>query len=125
MKPFRTLLAFWLTTLLIVSAGTETVKIPAAEALIADKIQILDVRTEKEWQEGHLEGAVRVDFLEKGFSEEVVKKIDPKKPVLVYCKKGSRSEGAAKVMEKLGYTEIRNLDGGIIAWEKAGKKVVK
>ncbi len=121
----RNLLALWLTTMLVVSAGTETVKVPEAEALIAKKIQILDVRTEKEWKEGHLDGAVRVDFLEEGFLGKVVKAVDPKKPVLVYCKSGGRSENAAKAMAELGYTEIREFDGGIVAWQKAGKKVVK
>jgi rhodanese-related sulfurtransferase len=55
----------------------------------------------------------------------VVKVVDPKKPVLVYCRSGGRSAKAAKQMKDLGFVEISDLDGGITAWKKAGKKVVK
>ena len=106
-------------------AEISEVKVEEAEKLIAEKIQLLDVRSEEEWNEGHIEGAVRVDVTEKGFAEKVVKAVDPKKPVLVYCRSGGRSGRASKVMAKLGFKEIRDLDGGITAWQKAGKKVVK
>jgi rhodanese-related sulfurtransferase len=50
---------------------------------------------------------------------------DPGKPVLVYCRSGGRSARASKQLEKLGYKVVYDLDGGITAWKKAGKKVVK
>lgn len=115
----------WLALMGFVFAEVSVVKVEEAEKLISEKIQLLDVRTEEEWDDGHLEGAVRVDFTQDGFAEKVVEAVDPQKPVLVYCRSRNRSSKATKVMEKLGFTEIKDLEGGILAWEKAGKKVVK
>lgn len=108
-----------------VSFAAEVVPIEKGEKLIADKVQLLDVRTEEEWKEGHLKGAVRADVTEKGFAEAVKKVTDPDKPVLVYCRSGGRSARAAKQLEKLGYEVVYDLKGGITAWKKAGKEVVK
>jgi phage shock protein E len=115
----------WLALMGFAFAEASVVKVEEAEKLISEKVQLVDVRTEEEWNEGHIDGAVRVDYLEKGFAEKVVKAVDPKKPVLIYCRSGGRSAKAAKVMEKLGFVEVKDLDGGITAWKKAGKKVVK
>jgi rhodanese-related sulfurtransferase len=119
------ILLTWFALMGLGFADVSVVKIEEAEKLIAEKVQLLDVRTEEEWNEGHLEGAVRVDFTAKGFAEKVVKAVDPKKPVLIYCRSGGRSGRASKAMAKLGFVEIKDLDGGITAWQKAGKKVVK
>ena len=107
------------------SMAAEVVKVDEAEKLIDSKVQLLDVRTEEEWNEGHLEGAVRADVTEKDFETEVKKVTDPAKPVLVYCRSGGRSARAAKKLEELGYKVVYDLDGGITAWKKAKKKVVK
>lgn len=119
------ILFIWLALMGLAFSDVSKVKVEEAEKLIAEKIQLLDVRTEEEWEEGRIEGAVRVDFSEKGFEEKVVKAVDPKKPVLVYCRSSGRSGRASKLMEKLGFVEIKDLEGGIMAWKKAGKKVVK
>lgn len=120
----------WLMILQVVLLGvlgaeTEMVSVEVAEKLISEKIQLLDVRTEEEWSEGRIEGAVRVDYTEEGFAEKVVKAVDPKKPVLVYCRSSNRSGKASKVMQKLGFVEIKDMKGGVMAWQKAGKRVVK
>ena len=115
----------WMALMGLAFADVSVVKVEEAEKLIAKKIQLLDLRTEEEWNEGHIDGAVRVDFLGKGFAEKVVKAADPNKPVLIYCRSGGRSGRASKVMEKLGFKEIRDIEGGITAWQKASKKVVK
>ena len=125
MKSLKKILWLWLAMSVAAFGETKKVDVAEAENLISEKVQLLDVRTEEEWNEGHLEGAVRVDYTQKGFTEKVVKAVDPKKPVLVYCRSGNRSGKASKAMEKLGFSEIRDLKGGITAWEKAGKKVVK
>lgn len=108
-----------------VSFAAEVVTIEKGEELIAEKVQLLDVRTEEEWNEGHLKGAVRADVTEKDFETAVKKVTDPTKPVLVYCRSGGRSARAAKQLEKLGYKVVYDLKGGITAWKKAKKEVVK
>ena len=107
------------------AAHVTTVDLGSAEDSIDDGIQILDVRTEEEWREGHLAMAVRVDVNQDGFSEKTRALLDPSKPVLVYCRSGSRSAKAAALLEELGFTEIHNLKGGITAWSEAGKPIVR
>ncbi|HEY1120964.1 MAG TPA: rhodanese-like domain-containing protein [Haloferula sp.] len=107
-------------------AGEEPapVKIEQAEKQLADGAQLLDVRTPEEWKEGHLEKAKLITLSKEGFVEKVKAELDPKKPVLVYCKSGGRSAKAAKQLREAGFT-VYDLDGGITAWQKAGKPVVK
>ena len=99
------------------------VKIEQAEKLLADGVQVLDVRTKEEWDAGRLKGAIRVDFLEEGFLTKAVAALDPKKPLLVYCRSGNRSEKAAKILRDGGFSAVYEMTGGIVAWEAAGKPV--
>jgi phage shock protein E len=101
------------------------VKIEQAEKLIEGGIQLLDARTQEEWDEGYLKGAKRVDFTAEGFVEKAKAALDPKKPVLVYCRSGGRSAKAVKALREAGFTTVHDMDGGIIAWQKAGKPVEK
>ncbi len=66
-----------------------------------------------------------VTWGEKDFEKQALAQLAKDKPVLVYCRSGRRSTAAAEVLAKLGFDVIRNLEGGIIAWQKAGKPVVK
>ena len=106
-------------------AQDKPVTIEQAETQLSKGAQLLDVRTKEEWDEGHLEGATRVSIAEKEFVEKVKKTMDPKKPLLVYCRSGGRSERAAKQLREAGFVTVFDLDGGITAWKKAGKPVVK
>jgi len=99
--------------------------IDEAGKLIGDGIQLLDVRTEQEWNEGRIQGAIRIGHAEDDFAARVTKELDPSKPVLVYCRSGNRSAQAARKLEKLGYSRIYDLKGGIKAWLAAGRPVVK
>ena len=101
------------------------VKIEQAQTLIGEGVQLLDVRTEQEWNAGHLEKAVRVNVTEEGFVEKAKAALDPTKPVLVYCRSGNRSEKAAKLLREAGFSKVHELQGGIVAWEAAGKPVTK
>lgn len=129
MKALLTLLLVPLISCLAFAADEPAkdapVKIEQAEKLIADGIQLLDVRTEEEWNEGHLKGAKRADFTAKDFLEKAKATLDPKKPVLVYCRSGGRSAKATKALREAGFTTVHDMDGGITAWQKAGKPVEK
>jgi rhodanese-related sulfurtransferase len=100
------------------------VKIEQAEKQLVSGAQVLDVRTKKEWEDGHLKGATLVTVTEDGFLEKAKVALDPKKPVVVYCKSGGRSSKAAKQLRAAGFT-VYDIDGGITAWKAAGKPVVK
>ena len=85
---------------------------------------VLDVRTKEEYREGHIPGSVMIDFNADDFEQQVAK-LDKNKTYLVHCAVGGRSARACKKMEKLGFTKLYNLEGGMGAWEKAGKPVEK
>ena len=95
-----------------------------AKTMAQQDVHLIDVRTPKEYAEGHLEGARNVtwgDDFEKQWKAADIKK---RFTVAVYCRGGRRSKAAAKELVKMGYNVI-DLDGGIMAWQKAGKPVVK
>jgi phage shock protein E len=100
------------------------IKVEQAEEQLANGVQLLDVRTQSEWNEGHLQGAKLVTLAKDGFLDQAKAALDSKKPVLVYCKSGGRSAKAAKQLREAGFT-VYDLAGGITAWQKAGKPVVK
>jgi len=76
---------------------------------------ILDTRTQEEYDEGHIPGAILIPY------DEILEKAegvltDKDKLILVYCRSGRRSKLAAEDLVKLGYTNIKEF-GGIIDWE--------
>jgi rhodanese-related sulfurtransferase len=85
---------------------------------------VLDVRTPEEFQGGHLEKAVNLDFYDDSFRERVAR-LDKTRPVFVYCAAGGRSGETAKMLKNLGFPAVYDLDGGMTAWQAAGKKTVQ
>jgi rhodanese-related sulfurtransferase len=85
---------------------------------------VLDVRTPEEYAKGHIHGAKLLDFKSPDFTEQLGK-LDKSKTYLVHCAVGGRSAKAAEQMVQLGFPKIMNLEGGIKAWEAAGKPVEK
>ena len=95
------------------------------EKLAADKGNvILDVRTPKEFADGHIAGAVNIDYRSKDFPDKVAA-LDKGKTYLVYCALGGRSTGACDKLTKLDFPHLYNLEGGITRWQREGKKVEK
>jgi len=78
---------------------------------------VLDVRTPEEFANGYIDKAVNIDFYGTSFESEV-KKLDKGKTYFVYCHVGGRSESAADLMRKAGFTSVFDLDGGIISWQE-------
>ena len=85
---------------------------------------VLDVRTKKEFDAGHIPGAVNIDVNAPDFDEKVAK-LEKNKTYLVHCGAGVRSVKACEKMGKLEFPKLVNLEGGFKAWEKAGKPVEK
>jgi rhodanese-related sulfurtransferase len=78
---------------------------------------LVDVRTAGEFQNGHLPGAVNIplDQIGKRHTE-----LDQNKPVIVVCASGNRSRTASKKLANAGFDEVYNLQGGTMAWMRAG-----
>jgi rhodanese-related sulfurtransferase len=85
---------------------------------------VLDVRTKEEFKGGRIPGSVLIDFNSDDFEEQVAK-LNKNKTYLVHCASGGRSARACKKMDALGFKKLYNLEGGMGAWEKAGKPVEK
>lgn len=84
-------------------------------ALEEDDLQVLDVRDETEWEEGHVPGAVNRHF---GLLADEELDLNPKEPVYVYCQSGVRTGIAASVLSGLGYADIYSIEGGYNLLEK-------
>ena len=83
---------------------------------------LIDVREESEWREGHAAGA---RHLSKGVIEvEIEEQVpDVNQPIICYCGGGSRSALVADNLQKMGYSNVRSLGGGLRAWKEAGLPV--
>jgi rhodanese-related sulfurtransferase len=96
-----------------------TISVAEAKALL-DKggVTFLDVRTEKEFRAGHIPGAKNVP---RGKLEYDIGKFipDTNTPTVVYCKTGGRSCLGTYTLVKMGYKNLKSMDGGWLAWVKA------
>lgn len=99
--------------------GTQNVSVERFAKEIHEKnIQLIDVRTPQEYEGGHIEGALLIDFMSPDFMSKVSTSLDPKKPVYLYCKSGGRSARAMQQLSKAGFVSVTNLEGGYDAWKK-------
>lgn len=85
---------------------------------------LIDVRTPKEFAEGHLPGAININVEDENFAEKM-DELNKNKNIYLYCKTGKRSAKAVAIADTLGFKKIYNLDGGFIGWQEAGKAVEK
>lgn len=80
-------------------------------------IILIDVRTPEEYLSGTVEGAENINFFDKDFKAKF-DKFDKEKPIYIFCKSGNRSGKAVKILSKMGFEEIYDIEGGYLAWEK-------
>ncbi len=80
---------------------------------------ILDVRTEAEYLEGHIENALNIDFLGEDFSQRL-EELDRDDTYLLYCRSGGRSSKALEIMKELGFSNIYHLSEGFMSWQEEG-----
>ena len=95
-----------------------------AASLLADdspgKPQLIDVRELWEWEQGHLPEAMHIPLHQL---ERRAHEVDLCRPVIAYCRGGTRSLTAASILAKLGHCAVYNLAGGIESWRRAGYPV--
>lgn len=87
-----------------------------AQRLIGEGAQVVDVRDEHEWEAGHIAGAKHVPLPELN---ERAGEIDRERPVILYCRGGTRCEMAAEALEAAGY-DAAKLEGGVVGWAEEG-----
>lgn len=103
------------------ASGIRVVSVEEAVGLLDEQpeITVIDVRTPGEFAEGHLEGAVLVDCTAADF-REAIGEFPRDGSYLIYCRSGNRSAGARQVMTELGFTDVADIDGGVLAWSQQG-----
>ena len=77
-------------------------------------VQLVDVRTAEEYNAGHIPGSINIDVLQG--HEELSTKLDPERPVALYCRSGRRSETAGKVLKAVFFRNVVDLEGGYNEW---------
>jgi rhodanese-related sulfurtransferase len=92
------------------------------EVIGGSNVQVLDVRTLEEFNQGHIKNAFLADWKNQSAFKESVAGLDKKRPVLVYCAAGPRSSAAADYLSSQGF-KVSELAGGMNAWKAAGKPV--
>jgi hydroxyacylglutathione hydrolase len=90
------------------------------EELTHNEIQVIDVRNQSEFDEGHIPGAIKI---QAGQLEENLHLIPKDKSIVLNCLSGDRSSIAASYLLANGFTKVKNLTGGIKSWIEAGYTV--
>lgn len=127
-RTLRSLAAGVALTLALVACGgqstgtIETLTPESAAELVAAPppgLVVLDVRTAEEFGSGHLAGATNIDIYADDFRARL-DTLDRTVPYLVYCRSGNRSAQAVDIMRDLGFSQVYEVRGGIVAWTASG-----
>ena len=84
------------------------------------KLVLLDVRQPDEFAEGHVQGSRLIPL---GELEARTAELPDDQPIYVICRSGNRSKTASQILNKAGKKDVRNVQGGILAWVAAGYPV--
>lgn len=79
------------------------------------KAVVIDVRSEGEAREGIIAGAKVINLMSPGFRSSL-DKIPKDSTLLMYCRSGNRSASACRMAAELGFTDVYNLQGGVMDW---------
>lgn len=84
-----------------------------------NRCTIIDVRTQDEYGEGHLQGAVNLNLLNGELVAEI-RNLEKDVPCVVYCRRGTRGRKAMDLLQSAGFSTVYNLSGGYEQWKAAG-----
>ena len=122
----KSLIFIFFTSLLVINC-TEVQEVNTIttlelkKLLSKDKIQLIDVRTQREVKQGLIETALFIDFFDKDFLTKVNRAVNKKRSVYLYCRSGNRSGKATKMLLENGF-EVYNVIGGYTKWKKENNK---
>jgi len=108
------------------NSSSEIKKISSENLILLDKnkdVQVVDVRRSKEYNSGHITGAINIDFYKSSFVEDI-NKLDKSKTTVVYCKSGNRSNKSALIMDSLGFTDFYDFSEGMNGWIIGDNKII-
>ncbi len=82
---------------------------------IAEEVQLVDVRTPKEFAQGHIENALNINYFSENFKDSL-SVLNKDKPVYIYCRSGKRSAKSVSKFKEAGFDTIYELEGGMLNW---------
>ena len=126
------LLLLWGASVCMASAVmpvAQTISLRHFKALLdrhqgAPDVVLLDVRTPKEFKDGHIQGALLLDYYSSDYVERL-KALDREKTYLIYCRSGNRSGKSLAIFEKLGFRRAYHMDAGVIGWSRENYPLVR
>jgi len=86
--------------------------------VIGKDVQLVDVRSEEEYNKGHIDDAININIADKERFTAEIQKLDKTKPIYIYCHSGVRSHRASKLLQELGFTSIYDFTGGWSVWSQ-------
>jgi len=98
----------------------DSIKVDQFDELKAQGYTVIDVRTQEEFSEGHIQDAILINFYDPDFKTKI-SGLDVNGKYLLFCRSGK----AVLIMNQMGFKDALNIAGGIIAWQKAGKPLVQ
>lgn len=84
--------------------------------VVGKDVQLVDVRTEEEYESGHIDDAVNFNIIDSETFLNQIETLDKNEPVYLYCKMGGRSNRAANILKEKGFTKIFDYSGGYNDW---------
>jgi rhodanese-related sulfurtransferase len=90
-------------------------------ALDDPNVQVVDCREQEEWDTAHVDGMTLVPLSEMG---QRLGELDRTRPLIVVCRSGARSLRAAEQLSAIGFTDVKSMNGGLLAWVEQGHAVV-
>jgi len=84
--------------------------------VVGKNVQLVDVRTEEEYESGHIDDAVNFNIIDSETFLNQIETLDKNEPVYLYCKMGGRSNQAANILKEKGFTKIFDYSGGYNDW---------
>ncbi|MCI5056744.1 MAG: rhodanese-like domain-containing protein [Flavobacteriales bacterium] len=120
MKNIILIMALFSTLFGTNAQKSDSIKILAAsdfkKAIENKDVQLVDVRTTQEYNQGAIESALNIDFFRQDTFQGKFEKFDKDEPLYLYCRSGNRSQKAATILEQMGFKQIIDLKGGYRAW---------
>ncbi|MEO6916859.1 MAG: rhodanese-like domain-containing protein [Chitinophagaceae bacterium] len=117
MRTIKLYLALFFAYAFTLSAQAQVLAPDVFQKGITSKdVQLLDVRTAGEYKNGHIKNSLQADWNNQDQFKDRIQYVDKSKPVYVYCAAGGRSSAAAKYMRENGFADVKELKGGIAAW---------
>lgn len=109
---------------LALAAEIKTIDVRQGQSMKDQGAVLLDVREPDEYQESHVPGSVHVPLGQLKSRLQEIRALGSK-PVAIICRSGRRSSIAAELLMQSGWTNVYNVQGGMIAWEKAALPIVQ